>query len=67
MLKLAKIFFASIIAASFIGAPLTASARDKDKADDISARAASIPGPAPPDAKKTAVPVKPLPALNQNA
>ncbi len=33
MLKLVKIFLACLIAASFVGAPMAASARNKDRAD----------------------------------
>jgi hypothetical protein len=44
MLKLAKIFFACLIAASFVGDPLTASARPKDKADSYKCKSGLYSG-----------------------
>ena len=44
MLKLAKIFFACLIAASFFGVPLTASARDKDSANAYKCKSGKYSG-----------------------
>ncbi len=44
MLKLAKIFFACLIAASFVGDPLTASARPKDSANSYKCKSGKYSG-----------------------
>jgi hypothetical protein len=44
MLKLAKIVFACLIAASFVGAPLTASARPKDNANSYKCKSGKYSG-----------------------
>jgi hypothetical protein len=44
MLKLAKIFFVCLIAASFVGVPLTASAKDRDSANAYKCKSGKYSG-----------------------